>query len=347
MPRRVKGDIIQEKMTTRSTIVTLLTSFLFTCLVSCDDEDEADADADVDADGDGDLDSGTDAASDADIYRDGDIDEHDGDAPTGVIRGTAQLAFDLEAEGSGTGDIGDMSFLQGFGQVDLAVSANALAYETTDWREAGYVLFHVLVPSANDLNVLYLYCGYSSEESFDYVWRESYDVAMDYEAATGWCRSSARSTVVEVELEELGTLPRPESLVLDFTVDGAEVFYDGEPGVLAVDGLELTVYPFETVDCTTECTVDPTDGWWELHMVMDEPTREERCFGIIYLMVNDQDHVSLGYGYCLNSLSRLSDVTLAATWTAPVGAAPPPPRPLGPIDARRGIVLRPRPPLSQ
>jgi len=78
--------------------------------------------------------------------------------------------------------------------------------------------------------------------------------------------------------------------------------------------------------------------------VMDAEAAGDRCFGIIYLMVADQEHVSLGYGYCLRSLGRLSDVVLSATWTAEDGGSPKPRRPSAPIDPRTGALLWPGPP---
>ena len=102
------------------------------------------------------------------------------------------------------------------------------------------------------------------------------------------------------------------------------------------------MYPFEIIDCTSACTADPADGWWELHTVMHDVENDELCFGILYLMVADPENVSLGYGFCLQSLTRLTDARIPATWVADSAKQRLGTVPDGPRHPVEGYVLRPR-----
>jgi hypothetical protein len=228
--------------------------------------------------------------------------------------------------------------------VRLDRDVRALAYEVTDWAEFGYVLFHVLAPEAGSLHVLYLYCGSESARSLDYVWHEAFGVPMDYEAAFGECWAERAPIVTDVELEALSALPEPESIDSGLVVDGPDAVLDDAGGFVVLGGREYGAHPFGLVDCTSECSADPADGWWEIHTVLRDPDDGEPCFGTLYLMVASADDVALGYGFCLESLTRLPDVGLDAAWRRDggkgrdAGAIP-----AGPYDPRVGHVLRPGP----
>lgn len=262
-----------------------------------------------------------------------------------VISGTVSFAWDTMITGSGETRVRQIDIAHGFGTVDRDGAVSALIYEAMTWEEYGIDLYHVLAPTRDTLNVMYFYCGYVSEAGLDYVWHESYGLDMDYEYATGDCSTTSQAVEVDVEISNLTALPQPYQLVSGFAVDGAEVSVSDSGGTLSLDGRELDLYPFEVVDCTSECTADPADGWWELHSMMDDEASGELCFGVLYLMTGDTDHVSLGYCFCLQSLTRLDDTTFDATWTGVSGKSF---RggtiPAGLSHPQLGYVLRPPPP---
>jgi hypothetical protein len=113
-------------------------------------------------------------------------------------------------------------------------------------------------------------------------------------------------------------------------------------GSIALDGVSYSAWPFEYVDCTVDCSADPSDGWWELHMLLLDEATGDRCFGIVYLLVSFLETVDFQYGFCLGSLRPLADETLPASWTAaPGGGGGRVPE--GPRHPVEGYVLRPGP----
>ena len=268
--------------------------------------DVEDVEEDV-VDGSPDMDDAADTTESPDITSDG------------LVRGRVQLPFDLTVEGRGESGIGAISFAGSVGLVDVGAELPALAYIMTDWEAYGYTLYHVLAPANRSLNVMYLYCGNISEDSFDYVWHESYDTAMYYERGRGSCASVERFLEADVEIFDLSAMPRPEELVTGFAVTGSQVNITGAGGTLTVNDRTMNAYAFEAVDCTAECTADPADGWWELHMAMEEPASDDHCFGILYLYLNNPTLIQFAYGFCLRSLTPMVDEAMRAGWTAPEG----------------------------
>lgn len=263
-----------------------------------------------------------------------------------VISGTISFAWDTVITGSGQNRVSQIDITHGYGTVDREGSVPALIYEAMTWEEYEFDLYHVLAPTEDTLNVMYFYCGYVSEDGLDYVWHESYGLDMDYEYASGDCLTTGQSVDVDVELFNLTALPEPDELISGFAVDSEHVELSETGGTLDLDGREMGLYPFEVVDCTTDCTANPADGWWELHTMMEDEANGELCFGVLYLMLADPDHVSLGYGFCLQSLTRLDDTIFDAAWieeqqkslrggNIPAGLRHP----------QLGYVLRPFPPM--
>jgi hypothetical protein len=250
--------------------------------------------------------------------------------------------FTVDIEGNGSVRAGEVAIESGAGHINLGASpVPSIAYEMTDWSTWGYVLFHVLTPQADTLNVEYLYC---EDDALTWVWHESYAQAMDYEAASGSCSHAARDTAVpDPGLIGLTARPSATQLVEGWTLDGIELGYaSAGPGTITLGGEDHDLYPFEVVDCTVDCTADPADGWWELHSILESP-EGRLCFGVLYMMVADTTTVQLGYPVCLDPLERLEDVFIDADWTVEPGggggSAPDGPRPPG-MDH----VLRPLPP---
>ena len=264
-------------------------------------------------------------------------------ASDAFVRGTILLPFDLEAEGRGQSRIGAVSFVHNIGLVEVGGELPALAYIMSDWDYYGYTLLHVLAPTNRDLNVMYLYCGHNEFDFFDYIWHESYDTAMYYERARGSCSAVERAVEADVELFDLAAMPPPEDLVTGFTISGSNITLEGGTGSITVNEKIMSAHVFETVDCTTECTADPADGWWELHMVMEEPASDDHCFGIIYLYLNSQTLIQFAYGFCLRSLTHIADETMWADWTAPDGGGGTRQYAAAPRHPELGYILRPDP----
>ena len=266
----------------------------------------------------------------------------DAEEDASTIHGTITRPFNLTAEGRGSIRVENVSVLDNVGPVEIDGAVPVVAYEKTAWPEFGYTLYHVLAPEADDLNVMYFYCGYASTTSFDYIWHESFGVIMDYEAASGSCSSTDAPTTAEVTLNSIEGRPAPSDLVRGFTVSGADVTIGDAGGSIRLDGTDYAAYPFERVDCTTDCSADPADGWWELHMLLLDEASGEPCFGILYLMVSDTGSVLFEYGFCLRGLYDLPQATLTAAWTAPTGGGGSR-KPSGPRHPALGYVLRPSP----
>jgi hypothetical protein len=268
----------------------------------------------------------------------------DGDAVTDAggeeAEPTLALPFDVQVDGEGTVRVGPVVMdspagVAGVHDVELPV----LAYQITDWTAYGYTLFHVVAPQGSTLNVMYLYC---TDAGLEWIWHEDWDAAMDVETGTGSCSWTTTSTELDMPaLRALTARPSAAQLEEGFVLSGPDVVYEAGPGTLVWEGETMDLYPFEVVDCSTECTADPADGWWELHSMLVGP-ESGTCFAILYLMVADADSVQLGYPVCFDPVRVRPDVVLSASWASPErmrGTAPPGPRPV-----HLGHVLRPQPP---
>jgi hypothetical protein len=318
------------------------------CAAACDHETGNGADGgeipEAEADGMAEIDEvfPDDVGVEDPVAEDPGAEDPDAEEDASTIHGTITRPFSLAAEGRGSIRVENVSVLDNVGPVEIDGAVPVIAYEKTAWPEFGYTLYHVLAPEADDLNVMYFYCGYTSAASFDYIWHESFAVYMDYEAASGSCSSTDDTTVSEVTLNSLEGRPAPSDLVRGFTVSGADVTIGDAGGGIRLDGTDYAAYPFETVDCTVDCSADPVDGWWELHMLLFDEASGEPCFGILYLMVSDTGSAIFEYGFCLRGLHDLPQATLTAAWTAPSGGGGSR-KPWGPRHPTLGYVLRPSP----
>lgn len=261
-----------------------------------------------------------------------------------VIQGSVLLDFEATVAGRGTGEIGVIDIAGNVGSIERDGTLVALLYQEQQWVEYDLTLYHAIAPERDNLHVMYLYCSDTLPSSLDLIWHESYDSAMGWQTATGSCSSVSSSDPTEVELVRLRSMPQPSQLVQGFTVSGSQVSLNGSGGSVTIGGTGYDAFPFEAVDCTTECSADPADGWWELHMVLENQGTGEVCFTILYLEKATPDRVSLGHGFCLESLTFLPSPTLAASWSAPpsaksLGIHPP----SGPRHPQLGYVLRPGP----
>ena len=312
-------------------------------LASCGGRDQGTTD--VDAAGETDADDGGDGDDPADAPADGDEDL--GDSPEIEEDGPSfdlVNPFTVDVVGNGSIRMADVVLVSGSGSLGLVPggAVPALAYEMTDWAEYGYTLFHLVAPEADTLNVSYLYCTGSG---LAWIWHEDFDLSMDVESATGTCDFSAVSTVVpDPDLLDLVARPTAAQIVTGFTIDGAQISFSTGPGTIVIDGDTYGLYPFEVVDCTTACSADPADGWWELHSILTDGAGSP-CFGIIYLMVANPSGAFLGYPVCLDPVSRLDGPTYTAAWTAPpaggAGVSPP-----SPIRSPLPLLPWPRPPAA-
>jgi hypothetical protein len=251
--------------------------------------------------------------------------------------------FTVDIDGAGSVRAAEVVFDECAGAINiLATDVPSVAYERTPWPEWGYVLFHILAPEADTLNVLYLYC---EGPALTWVWHEDFELVMDYEAATGSCSHAVRETAVhDPGMLVLGARPSADQLVVGFTLDGADVSYaSAGPGSIRFDGEDFNLYPFEVVDCTVDCTAEPADGWWELHSLLASDGGRQ-CFAVLYMMVADATTVQVGYPVCIDPIEKFEDVFLEADWIAEAsgggGSAPEGPRAPG-----LGYLLRPLPPL--
>jgi hypothetical protein len=320
-------------MMCRRSLVTLWLAAI-AALGACDD-DAGGPGGDADATGDIESDVGADETPDAD--------DGDADVEAHAITGTVPLDFDLTVDGRGLSLVTAATFARSAGLVAIGRDLRALAYERTDWTAYGYVLYHVLAPEAGSLHVLYLYCGNESATNLDYIWHEAYGVPMAYEAAWGDCFAEVAPTDADVVLDALEVLPEPESIASGLVVNGPDAVLDDAGGFVLLAGREYLAHPFGLVDCTTTCSADPADGWWEIHTVLRDPTDGDRCFGTMYLMVASGDAVEFDYAFCLDSLTRLPDTSLDASWRRIAKDGDSDAVPRGPYVARAGHVLRPGP----
>jgi|GEM_PF-5083951 len=256
------------------------------------------------------------------------------------------LPFDLTVSGNGTKRIAGVDLMKGVGTINIGEDIAGLAYFRTFWDEFGITLYHVLAPESDNLNVVYIYCGMNSENSLDVIWSESYSDSMMDETASGICFADINQTTTQVQIVFPSSLPSPEELVTGFSVSGPFVNITDSDSSITLNGNHYIAYPFEYVDCTTECTANPSDGWWELHIVLDEEAVEERCFGILYLILSQPSRVQFAYGFCFKNLSWIDAVWLDASWSVSQNKFKQKGKITIPRYSREKYLLRPQPPLK-
>ena len=255
----------------------------------------------------------------------------------------AEFWHRIQAQGTGSNRIGTVSIQNSLGSALVGGMHSALSYHVTDWTTFGFSIYHTLAPTADNLHVLYLYCGVYSPGSLDSIYHESYAHEMKSETAYGTCSANYENFSTPFVFADLPPMPTSAQLLTGFTISGAEINVDDLGGSLTLDGASMNVYPFEPVDCTQDCTNDPADGWWEMHVMLQNTITGERCFGIFYLMLKHPNEVSLQYGFCLETFRYVS-ASYTATWSTPqIKSGPGSWVPMGPRHPELGYILRPRP----
>jgi hypothetical protein len=251
--------------------------------------------------------------------------------------------FSARAEGSGLTRVGAFTGDQNVLSINLGQDTPGLVYEVQPWPAFGLDILHVVAPTEDQLNVVYLYCHRTGPTSLDHVWHYSYDKTLlgENAAAGGSCVFTSTPTTSAPRLNVLKALPA--DLATGFTIQGTGINLDATGhGQVQLGGLTWKLYPFEIVDCRVGCG----GSWLELHAVLDAPERGERAFGIIYLFPSGSPRVQFGHGVSLTNYMRLPDAGFNATWTAPQLKAGVPSgfEPQGPILPGLDFVLLPGPP---
>lgn len=157
--------------------------------------------------------------------------------------------------------------------------------------------------------------AYCYGQELAYIFHENYELPLSFEEGTGSCDYNGLSTILNVNLNKLSLVPSSEQLIEGFTLTGDELNYSEGVGTIQFNGELMELYPFEVVDCTTDCTENPKDGWWELHSIM-AGTDGRICFGILYLMVSYKDEIQLGYPICFNPLESMDAEIYKSSWSS-------------------------------
>jgi len=261
----------------------------------------------------------------------------------GTITGTTHYTTvaDVDVAGSGTSRIGTFSLEDGIGSITINdKDVSAMAYWVTEWADYGYILFHVIAPEADTLNVLYLY---GQTGNVPYIYHENYTLAMEYETSYGSLTGGGGYTTGAPELTTLERAPEDVSLVEGVQIAGDSVsYYGGTAGWLVWEQVTYSLYPFEYVDCG-DCGSGSEDGWYELHSILEDADGR-LCFCILYLMQSRTNQIQIGYPICLDPVEPLEAVYVDAQWTLDEDEA----RAFLPLRAKpasQGKTLWPCPPL--
>jgi hypothetical protein len=230
-----------------------------------------------------------------------------------ATNGTLPLAFDATISGIGSVDVGAFQIATDVGTIDVeGTSIPAVAYDQIPF--GSYTLYQTLAIDTDRWVIAWAYCNGGTLES---VYVESTNgLAGASESATGTCTATT-AAITDAAVQFPASDVPPFALVPGFTVQGADINYDGEhAGAMVLDGSTWDFYPFTTVDCSTGCG---TPGWYELHSLLWDPSTERACFGIYYLILNDADQVRLDYVICLPDLSDPAGPgeNFVATYTHP------------------------------
>lgn len=197
-------------------------------------------------------------------------------APT---MGDLPLTFTFAAKGSGTKKVGAIDLAADVGTVAFGgTTYAAVVYEHQPWPSQGYDLFQVLAVGEDRIFVAWMYC---QSGALTYVYFEGTDgTKVQYEpaAAGSTCAFTDQATTAKVSLPAV-SMPVPVDATGFSATMTQLTLPQGGPGTLALGGTKLTVFPFNTVDCTKDCG---TPGWWEMHSLLWDPTSSRLCFAIFY-----------------------------------------------------------------
>jgi hypothetical protein len=232
--------------------------------------------------------------------------------------GTVQLRnSDFSVDGAGTAVIGAFHLQHGAGTIELeqrTVQTAVYQRQMFDDPTFDLTLYQALAVERDRIWILWFYCRVSTHQ-LDGIYYEATDgTEVTFETAYGTCQDLDTTSTVAVQFPAIDLAPPP--LIDGYQIDGGLVKLDGaRPGTVTLGGAPLTVYVFNTVDCSRDCG---SPGWLELHALLWDDADKRVCFGIFYLRLNDPDHVQLAWSLTLPSLvDPAGDVTLPATWKAP------------------------------
>jgi hypothetical protein len=254
----------------------------------------------------------------------------DGGSSISIAASNASFAAkeDTTFTGNGANDVGAISISHGVGTIEFQnESANAFFFNATgvptgtaDGGDAdggefvGDRDFEIIAAQSNRLIIAFITC---TGPKLTFVFYESTDgIASPKElAASGTC------AVLEQATSEAVTLPAvdlpPPNLVSGFSIAGAQISFDGtHVGNATVNDEAFALYPFNVIDCTA-CA---SPGWYELHSVLWDSSKQNACLGILYLEKNAPSTVELAYDICLPSLTlplTADQLDFPATWTSP------------------------------
>jgi hypothetical protein len=249
-------------------------------------------------------------------------------APAGIdlaaSQGVWSVGEDVGFVGKGAGDLGAISITHGVGTIQFdGETASAFFFTSTSTPsgtgDAGQFAnerdFEIVAASPDRFVLAWITCANGGDLA--YVFYEStdgFDSAGEL-PATGTCTDVVTATSESITLPEVA-IPPPD-VVPEFTIDGAQISFDGKhAGTAELASAPWTIYPFNVIDCSS-CA---SPGWFELHTLFWKPDTREACLGILYLEAASPSDVLLAYSIDLPSFTTPyagNQLSYAATWTTP------------------------------
>jgi hypothetical protein len=267
---------------------------------------------------------------------------------TSTPAASLETSFTVDASGSGDSRLQTVTVQDNLASLVLSgVSHRGVAYQHHDWQSTGYVLFDLLTVAEDGSNLAVTYL-YGQDGQLPYAYTESFEHPMDWETTTGTVDWQETPTMVSPDIPEL--TGRPEPLDVGISINGDELWLEGDSGEILLEGQTYDLLPFATVDCT-DC---PGGPWLELHCLLDGVgsgaalsrggavgslegvgsgaalsrggavgsnaagkgggTSALACFGIVYLFPNEPAYAQLSYGICLPGLQTPSG-EYEVSWT--------------------------------
>lgn len=217
----------------------------------------------------------------------------------------------VNISGVGSNRVGSVELQDGAGFCDIdGIPIPAAVYRAQNWDAYGLTVFHVIAPTAGELHVLYVY---SAADTLQTIWHESYTHPLEYESASGVASYDGHLVASTPNLPCLEDVPSEDQLVDGVTITGPMLNWSDGSGTIEIEQKEYGCYPFQLVDCS-DCGATATDGWFELHSIFRGP-QDQIEFGILYLFVEDPEHVSLYYRIQLCDLSFPPSRTYESDWS--------------------------------
>jgi hypothetical protein len=228
-----------------------------------------------------------------------------------ATNGELSLPYDVTMQGAGSNYVGAVSISGDVGTIVFdKVTLPVVAYTQDYYAAANRNAYTILAALPTVWVTFFAYCDLNG--NLTDVWYETTNGAPDTdEHATGTCVTSTASVSAKVQFPAVN-MPFP-SLASGFTIDGANIHYDGKtPGTYVDATTTRKFFPFTTVHCTT-CGVPDT---YELHSILWDPNAQQACYGIFYIGTIP-GQVGLNLALCLPSLTKLPVSVFPATTTTP------------------------------